>query len=90
MGIVLWIIALVFAIVMNAQTKVLWICVFGVHLAQLDCVIQSDAVAAANFNYLGLSAFDCEAIPRKTFPNLLSSRQVKEMASMTKLISNSI
>jgi len=29
MGIVLWIIALVFAIVMNAQSKVLWICVFG-------------------------------------------------------------
>ncbi len=29
MGIVLWIIALVFAIVMNAETKVLWICVAG-------------------------------------------------------------
>lgn len=32
MGIVLWIIALVFAIVMNAQTKVLWICVAGAAL----------------------------------------------------------
>ena len=30
MGIVLWIVALVFAIVMNAQTKVLWICVAGI------------------------------------------------------------
>jgi len=29
MGIVLWIIALVFAIVMNADSKVLWICVAG-------------------------------------------------------------
>ena len=32
MGIVLWIVALVFAIVMNAQTKVLWICVAGAAL----------------------------------------------------------
>jgi glycopeptide antibiotics resistance protein len=29
LGIVLWIIALVFAIVMNADTNVLWICVIG-------------------------------------------------------------
>ena len=29
MGIVLWIIAFVFAIVMNADSKVLWICVTG-------------------------------------------------------------
>jgi uncharacterized membrane protein YjjB (DUF3815 family) len=29
MGIVLWIIGLVFAIVMNADTKILWICVVG-------------------------------------------------------------
>jgi uncharacterized membrane protein YjjB (DUF3815 family) len=29
MGIVLWIIALVFAIVMNADSTVLWICVAG-------------------------------------------------------------
>ena len=29
MGIVLWIIALVFAIVMNADSKTLWICVVG-------------------------------------------------------------
>jgi uncharacterized membrane protein YjjB (DUF3815 family) len=29
MGIVLWIIALVFAIVMNADSKILWICVVG-------------------------------------------------------------
>ena len=29
MGIVLWIIAFVFAIVMNADTKILWICVVG-------------------------------------------------------------
>ena len=29
MGIVLWIIAFVFAIVMNADSKVLWICVAG-------------------------------------------------------------
>jgi uncharacterized membrane protein YjjB (DUF3815 family) len=29
MGIVLWIIALVFAIVMNAQSQVLWTCVAG-------------------------------------------------------------
>ena len=28
-GIVLWIIAFVFAIVMNADSKVLWICVAG-------------------------------------------------------------
>ncbi|MEI7561835.1 MAG: DUF2530 domain-containing protein [Actinomycetes bacterium] len=35
MGIVLWIIALVFAIVMNAQTKVLWICVFGALLGAI-------------------------------------------------------
>jgi uncharacterized membrane protein YjjB (DUF3815 family) len=32
MGIVLWIIALVFAIVMNAATNVLWICVAGAAL----------------------------------------------------------
>jgi uncharacterized membrane protein YjjB (DUF3815 family) len=35
MGIVLWIIALVFAIVMNAQTKVLWICVAGAVLGAI-------------------------------------------------------
>ena len=35
MGIVLWIIALVFAIVMNAQTKVLWICVSGAVLGAI-------------------------------------------------------
>jgi uncharacterized membrane protein YjjB (DUF3815 family) len=29
MGIVLWIIAFVFAIVMNADSKILWICVVG-------------------------------------------------------------
>jgi uncharacterized membrane protein YjjB (DUF3815 family) len=29
MGIVIWIIAFVFAIVMNADSKVLWICVAG-------------------------------------------------------------
>ena len=29
LGIVLWIIAFVFAIVMNADTNVLWICVIG-------------------------------------------------------------
>ena len=29
MGIVLWIIALVFAIVMNASSNVLWICLIG-------------------------------------------------------------
>ena len=29
MGIVLWIIAFVFAIVINADSKVLWICVAG-------------------------------------------------------------
>jgi ABC-type transport system involved in cytochrome c biogenesis permease component len=29
MGIVLWIISLVFAIVMNADSKILWICVVG-------------------------------------------------------------
>jgi len=29
MGIVLWIIALVFAIVMNASSTVLWICLMG-------------------------------------------------------------
>jgi glycopeptide antibiotics resistance protein len=29
LGIVLWIIALVFAIVMNSDTNVLWICVIG-------------------------------------------------------------
>ncbi len=35
MGIVLWIIALVFAIVMNAETKVLWICVAGAVLGAI-------------------------------------------------------
>lgn len=35
MGIVLWIVALVFAIVMNAQTKVLWICVAGAVLGAI-------------------------------------------------------
>ncbi len=35
MGIVLWIIALVFAIVMNADTKVLWICVIGAVLGAI-------------------------------------------------------
>lgn len=29
MGIVLWIIAFVFAIVMDAESKILWICVVG-------------------------------------------------------------
>jgi uncharacterized membrane protein YjjB (DUF3815 family) len=32
MGIVLWIIALVFAIVMNADTNLVWICVIGAAL----------------------------------------------------------
>ncbi len=32
LGIVLWIIAFVFAIVMNADTKISWICVVGAHL----------------------------------------------------------
>jgi uncharacterized membrane protein YjjB (DUF3815 family) len=32
LGIVLWIIAFVFAIVMNADTKILWICVIGAAL----------------------------------------------------------
>ena len=35
MGIVLWIIALVFAIVMNADTNVLWICVIGAVLGAI-------------------------------------------------------
>jgi uncharacterized membrane protein YjjB (DUF3815 family) len=35
MGIVLWIVALVFAIVMNAETKVLWICVVGAALGAI-------------------------------------------------------
>jgi uncharacterized membrane protein YjjB (DUF3815 family) len=35
MGIVLWIVALVFAIVMNAQTNVLWICVAGAVLGAI-------------------------------------------------------
>jgi uncharacterized membrane protein YjjB (DUF3815 family) len=35
MGIVLWIVALVFAIVMNAETKVLWICVAGAALGAI-------------------------------------------------------
>ena len=29
MGIVLWIVAFVFAVVMNAESKILWICVVG-------------------------------------------------------------
>ena len=29
MGIVLWIVAFVFALVMNADSKILWICVVG-------------------------------------------------------------
>ena len=35
MGIVLWIIAFVFAIVMNADTNVLWICVMGAVLGAI-------------------------------------------------------
>jgi len=35
MGIVLWIIALVFAIVMNADTNVLWTCVIGAVLGAI-------------------------------------------------------
>ncbi|CAB4766521.1 MAG: DUF2530 domain-containing protein [Actinobacteria bacterium] len=35
MGIVLWIIALVFAIVMNADSKILWICVVGAVLGAI-------------------------------------------------------
>jgi glycopeptide antibiotics resistance protein len=35
MGIVLWIIAFVFAIVMNADTNVLWICVIGAVLGAI-------------------------------------------------------
>ncbi len=35
MGIVLWIIALVFAIVMNADANVLWICVIGAVLGAI-------------------------------------------------------
>lgn len=35
MGIVLWIIAFVFAIVMNADTNVLWICVIGALLGAI-------------------------------------------------------
>ena len=29
MGIVLWIVAFVFAVVMNAESKILWICIVG-------------------------------------------------------------
>jgi uncharacterized membrane protein YjjB (DUF3815 family) len=32
LGIVLWIIAFVFAIVMNADTNILWICIIGAAL----------------------------------------------------------
>ena len=35
MGIVLWIITFVFAIVMNADTNVLWICVIGAVLGAI-------------------------------------------------------
>jgi hypothetical protein len=35
LGIVLWIIAFVFAIVMNADSNVLWICVIGVALGAI-------------------------------------------------------
>jgi len=35
MGIVLWIIAFVFAIVMNADSNVLWICVIGAVLGAI-------------------------------------------------------
>ncbi len=35
LGIVLWIIAFVFAIVMNADTNVLWICVIGAVLGAI-------------------------------------------------------
>ena len=35
LGIVLWIIAFVFAIVMNADTNVLWICVIGALLGAI-------------------------------------------------------
>jgi len=29
LGIVLWIVAFIFAVVMNAESKILWICVVG-------------------------------------------------------------
>lgn len=35
LGIVLWIIAFVFAIVMNADTNILWICVIGAVLGAI-------------------------------------------------------
>ena len=35
LGIVLWIIAFVFAIVMNADTNILWICVIGAALGAI-------------------------------------------------------
>lgn len=35
MGIVLWIVALVFAIVMNAESKIIWICVTGAALGAI-------------------------------------------------------
>lgn len=35
LGIVLWIIALVFAVVMNAESKILWICVTGALLGAI-------------------------------------------------------
>jgi uncharacterized membrane protein YjjB (DUF3815 family) len=35
MGIVLWIIAFVFAIVMNADSNILWICVIGAVLGAI-------------------------------------------------------
>ena len=35
LGIVLWIIALVFAVVMNAESKILWICVTGAVLGAI-------------------------------------------------------
>lgn len=35
LGIVLWIIALVFAVVMNAESKILWICVTGAALGAI-------------------------------------------------------
>ena len=50
LGIVLWIIVFVFAIVMNADTNVLWICVIGAALAQLDFVTPLNVVEKVRFN----------------------------------------
>ena len=50
LGIVLWIIAFVFAIVMNADTNVLWICVIGAAFGAMGLRYTINVVEKVRFN----------------------------------------